>query len=221
MKTTSFDHKLFVRKVQEITGCTHDQAFDVLGIVVEHTQRAWMQGVNHSQEVINSLKSERQEWKCQVGDEIFRTDDKSVADEWRKDGLDVERYYVTVNTTGTDVGQEGKSQTILDYEAMIESEKANGLVAHYMTVAIASDNAESSGRAAKGSFAEPDCWPNCQVKTYTDGEPCGHPGCQNHVTHGCERCGRIQAHGEVSLFRAATQRESGDVDGCKQNETKS
>jgi len=24
-----------------------------------------------------------------------------------------------------------------------------------------------------------------------DGKPCGHPGCLNHVTHPCERCGRI------------------------------
>jgi len=23
------------------------------------------------------------------------------------------------------------------------------------------------------------------------GEPCGHPGCLNHVTHPCEGCGRI------------------------------
>jgi len=48
MKVSTFDHKLFVQKVVSITGCTHDQAFEVLGLVVEHTQRAWMQGVNHS-----------------------------------------------------------------------------------------------------------------------------------------------------------------------------
>lgn len=23
-----------------------------------------------------------------------------------------------------------------------------------------------------------------------DGDPCGHPGCLNHVTHPCEGCGR-------------------------------
>lgn len=26
---------------------------------------------------------------------------------------------------------------------------------------------------------------------YKDGEPCGHPGCLNHATHPCEKCGRI------------------------------
>jgi hypothetical protein len=26
-----------------------------------------------------------------------------------------------------------------------------------------------------------------------DGEPCDHPGCTNHITHPCEKCGRIQA----------------------------
>jgi hypothetical protein len=25
---------------------------------------------------------------------------------------------------------------------------------------------------------------------FTDGEPCSHPGCRNHVTHPCEGCGR-------------------------------
>jgi hypothetical protein len=35
MKTSSFDHKLFVKKVKEIAKCNHDQAFEILGIVVE------------------------------------------------------------------------------------------------------------------------------------------------------------------------------------------
>lgn len=26
------------------------------------------------------------------------------------------------------------------------------------------------------------------------GQPCGHPGCFHHVTHPCERCGRIAGH---------------------------
>jgi len=25
---------------------------------------------------------------------------------------------------------------------------------------------------------------------WRDGEPCSHPGCLNHITHPCERCGR-------------------------------
>lgn len=28
-------------------------------------------------------------------------------------------------------------------------------------------------------------------KEFTDGEPCSHKGCLNHVTHPCEYCGRI------------------------------
>jgi hypothetical protein len=48
-------------------------------------------------DLIESLLSERQEWKCTVGGETFRTDDKSVADEWRQDGLDVERYFILSN----------------------------------------------------------------------------------------------------------------------------
>ena len=30
-----------------------------------------------------------------------------------------------------------------------------------------------------------------RLKTYADGEPCGHPGCLHHATHPCEGCGRI------------------------------
>jgi hypothetical protein len=30
-----------------------------------------------------------------------------------------------------------------------------------------------------------------KLKTYADGEPCGHPGCLHHATHPCEGCGRI------------------------------
>jgi hypothetical protein len=26
-----------------------------------------------------------------------------------------------------------------------------------------------------------------------DGEPCSHPGCAHHLTHPCERCGRVAA----------------------------
>jgi hypothetical protein len=33
-------------------------------------------------------------------------------------------------------------------------------------------------------------------KTYKNGEPCSHPGCCNHLTHPCEKCGRIGCQGE-------------------------
>lgn len=39
-----FDHKKFVQDVSRITGCDHEQAFEVLGLVVELTQRAHLQG---------------------------------------------------------------------------------------------------------------------------------------------------------------------------------
>ena len=29
-----------------------------------------------------------------------------------------------------------------------------------------------------------------------DGQPCGHPGCLNHISHPCEGCGRIGGMGE-------------------------
>lgn len=32
---------------------------------------------------------------------------------------------------------------------------------------------------------------------YRDGEPCNHKGCQNHISHPCEECGRINALGIV------------------------
>lgn len=53
-----------------------------------------------AQELIDELMAERQEWKCTIGNETFRTDDKSVAEEWRRDGLDVERYFVLSNAQG-------------------------------------------------------------------------------------------------------------------------
>lgn len=34
-----------------------------------------------------------------------------------------------------------------------------------------------------------------------DGEPCDHKGCAQHVTHPCEKCGRIGAKGEVEMGR--------------------
>lgn len=32
---------------------------------------------------------------------------------------------------------------------------------------------------------------------YRDGEPCEHRGCERHITHPCEWCGRIAASGDV------------------------
>jgi hypothetical protein len=31
--------------------------------------------------------------------------------------------------------------------------------------------------------------------TYNDGEPCKHRGCRSHISHPCEGCGRVGAHG--------------------------
>ena len=36
-------------------------------------------------------------------------------------------------------------------------------------------------------------------KLIQSGEPCGHPGCKNHISHPCEGCGRIGAKGEIVL----------------------
>ena len=34
---------------------------------------------------------------------------------------------------------------------------------------------------------------------YRSGQPCDHPGCASHVSHPCERCGRIAARGEATI----------------------
>ena len=33
------------------------------------------------------------------------------------------------------------------------------------------------------------------------GEPCGHPGCLNHISHPCEGCGRIGGKPATNLYR--------------------
>ena len=33
--------------------------------------------------------------------------------------------------------------------------------------------------------------PKLNGPIYKNGESCGHPGCLNHVTHPCEKCGRL------------------------------
>lgn len=35
---------------------------------------------------------------------------------------------------------------------------------------------------------------------YRDGEKCDHAGCKNHISHPCEKCGRIGARGVVYKF---------------------
>jgi len=35
------------------------------------------------------------------------------------------------------------------------------------------------------------------VLKYRDKEPCKHKGCQHHISHPCEECGRTGAEGEV------------------------
>ena len=32
---------------------------------------------------------------------------------------------------------------------------------------------------------------------YKDREPCSHIGCERHITHPCEHCGRINAKGKI------------------------
>jgi len=36
-------------------------------------------------------------------------------------------------------------------------------------------------------------WDGTKLKELEPGEPCGHPGCANHISHPCEGCGRIAA----------------------------
>jgi hypothetical protein len=36
-----------------------------------------------------------------------------------------------------------------------------------------------------------------------DGVPCGHPGCEKHITHSCEGCGRIGASSKLTADRIA------------------
>jgi hypothetical protein len=40
------------------------------------------------------------------------------------------------------------------------------------------------------------------VTMFKDGQPCKHPGCGRHVSHACEKCGRIRARGEFKLPRS-------------------
>jgi hypothetical protein len=40
-----------------------------------------------------------------------------------------------------------------------------------------------------------------------DGQPCNHKGCQNHLTHSCENCGRIGAKGNFYLTRTEFKNE--------------
>jgi hypothetical protein len=40
-----------------------------------------------------------------------------------------------------------------------------------------------------------------------DGEECLHKGCSSHISHPCEGCGRIGAHGVVSIPQSKYQRE--------------
>lgn len=36
---------------------------------------------------------------------------------------------------------------------------------------------------------------------YRNGEPCNHRGCQHHISHPCEGCGRIGAEGEIWISK--------------------
>ncbi len=54
------------------------------------------------------------------------------------------------------------------------------------------------------------------MNEYRDGEPCSHIGCERHMTHPCEYCGRINAQGEVRKFdwmvEAIEKAKEGDND---------
>lgn len=39
------DYRKFVQRVREITDCDHEKAFEILGIVLEYTRSAYIQGV--------------------------------------------------------------------------------------------------------------------------------------------------------------------------------
>lgn len=40
-------------------------------------------------------------------------------------------------------------------------------------------------------------WGSFMKVKYQDGQPCRHPGCMAHISHPCERCGRVGARGVV------------------------
>lgn len=42
-----------------------------------------------------------------------------------------------------------------------------------------------------------------KLRILHDGEPCDHPGCDHHMKHPCEVCGRIGARGESVCFGGA------------------
>jgi hypothetical protein len=48
---------------------------------------------------IESLMSQRKEWKCTVGNENFVTDQEDIAQDWRDDGLEVVSYFVPKDQT--------------------------------------------------------------------------------------------------------------------------
>ena len=47
--------------------------------------------------------------------------------------------------------------------------------------------------------------PDDQLILYLDGEECGHAGCRMHLSHPCEKCGRIGAQGIVYESRLARE----------------
>ena len=47
-----------------------------------------------------------------------------------------------------------------------------------------------------------------------DGQPCGHPGCLNHISHPCEGCGRIGGMGEGTLVHEMVHLEQGNKYSC-------
>ena len=52
------------------------------------------------------------------------------------------------------------------------------------------DSAEQGLTIASGDIGK-ESFEALNGKGYSDGKPCNHPGCLNHVSHPCEGCGRI------------------------------
>lgn len=42
-------------------------------------------------------------------------------------------------------------------------------------------------------------WDNAKIIQLENGEPCSRPGCRNHISHPCEKCGRFGAHGKATV----------------------
>ena len=58
------------------------------------------------------------------------------------------------------------------------------------------------------------------LKAWPDGQSCGHPGCLSHITHPCEKCGRIAGHDsdairEYEEAQSKTKTHKGENNGIE------